>query len=236
LRNQTSTRAQASHTGLLDGAATSAAVQGWVGFEGIAASGKTTQTRLLAEHLRSSNPDVVPEFGHHELGRYLSEFGSPNMRLTPEGCDTSYVRHLLALASHVQKLDEARRGTRRKLVLLDVATLTDAAYALADLPPELGPDLRPRLMAAVGSLIERVHPPADNGILLYLDCDPKVAADRLDERTGIRDESRYDVLVRMHDAYRDLLADRPDVRRINANREPQDVAADVRAEVGRLFR
>ncbi|HEY6749525.1 MAG TPA: deoxynucleoside kinase [Mycobacteriales bacterium] len=208
-----------------------------MGFEGIVASGKTTQSRLLAESIRSAKPELVPEFGNHELGRYLSEFGSPGMRLTPEGCDTSYVRHLFALASHVQKLDEARRSTAKSVVLLDVATLTDMAYALADLPSELGADLRARMMSAVGSLIERVQPSTDNGILIYLDCDPKVAALRLAERSGIHDDSeRVEFLIRMHKAYDDLLDGRKDVRRVDANRTRDEVAESVRELVGHLFR
>jgi thymidylate kinase len=210
--------------------------RGWVGFEGIVASGKTTQSLLLAESIRSSNPELVPEFGNHELGRYLSKFGSPGMRLTPEGCDTSYVRHLLALASHVQKLEDASRRATKNVVLLDVATLTDAAYALADLPSDVGPEFRGRMVSAVGSLMERVQPPADSGVIVYLDCDPEVAADRLAKRSGVDDPERVDFLIKMHDAYGELLRGRKDVKTVDANREPDRVADSVREHMGHLFR
>jgi deoxyadenosine/deoxycytidine kinase len=139
----------------------------WVGLEGIVASGKTTQARLLADNLKSAT-EVVPEFGNHQLGRYLSSYGSPGMRLAPDGCETSYVRHLLALSSHLQKL---RDTARSRNTLLDVATLTDAAFALADLPEAAAEELRPIMRSAVDFFFELVQP-APRGLLIYLDCDP----------------------------------------------------------------
>ena len=208
---------------------------GWIGFEGIVASGKTTQSRLLAKRF-PTGAEVVPEFGDHDLGRYLSRFGSPGMRLAPEGCETSYVRHLLALSSHVQKLAEVSRRARRNVVLLDVATLTDAVFALADLPAEVGSDLRAAMTSAVESMIALARPWAADGVLIYLDCDPKVAAERLAKRgTPVEDED-VDFLFRMYDAYEHLLRGREDVRRIDANRDVNEVAADVRARVGHLVR
>jgi thymidylate kinase len=203
--------------------------QRWVGFEGIVASGKSTQARLLAEGLRCS-VEVVPEFGDHELGRYLSEYGSPGMRLTPEGCDATHVRHLLALSSHVQKLRDVR--TAKNVVLLDVATLTDTAYALADLPQEAAAGLRTWMCSAVNALIEPVRPAPRRGVLIYLDCDPKIAADRLARRTS--DEvgtEQIEFLVRMHEAYEFLLSEREDVVRVDANGAVDEVAEAVRAHV-----
>jgi thymidylate kinase len=200
----------------------------WVGFEGIVASGKTTQARILAANLKSP-AEVVPEFGNHELGRYLSSYGSPGMRLAPEGCESSYVRHLLALSSHMQKL---RNTARSKNTLLDVATLTDAAFALADLPEPAAQELRPIMRSAVDSLIELVHPPAHRGVLIYLDCDPKVAAERLARRNDAAvGAEQVDFLGRMHDAYEYLLSERRDFVRVDANREIDEVALDVRAHV-----
>ena len=200
----------------------------WVGFEGIVASGKTTQARLLASNL-DSTAEIVPEFGNHELGRYLSSYGAPGMRLTPEGCDASYVRHLLALSSHMQKLRDAARSRN---TLLDVATLTDAAFALADLPEATAKELRPIMRSAVNFFVELVHPPAHRGVLIYLDCKPLVAAERLARRNDaeVRTE-QVDFLERMYDAYEFLLEERPDVVRVDADRAIDEVAVDVRAHV-----
>jgi thymidylate kinase len=200
----------------------------WVGFEGIVASGKTTQAQLLADNLESST-EVVPEFGNHELGRYLSSYGSPGMRLTPEGCESSYVRHLLALSSHMQKL---RDTARSKNTLLDVATLTDAAFALADLPEATARELRPIMRSAVTNLIEMVQPPARRGVLIYLDCRPEVAAERLAVRNRTKvDKEQTEFLGRMREAYEFLLSERPDVVQIDANGKPHEVAEAVRAHV-----
>jgi thymidylate kinase len=200
----------------------------WVGFEGIVASGKTTQARVLAHSLKSS-ADVVPEFGNHELGRYLSSYGSPGMRLTPEGCDSSYVRHLLALSSHMQKL---RDTARSRNTLLDVATLTDTAFALADLPEPAAQELRPVMRSAVNSLIELVHPPAHRGVLIYLDCEPEIAAERVARRNGSGVQAdQIAFLRRMRDAYEFLLEDRRDFVRVDANREIDEVASTVRVHV-----
>jgi len=200
----------------------------WVGFEGIVASGKTTQARLLADNL-DPTAEFVPEFGNHELGRYLSSYGSPGMRLAPEGCDTSYVRHLLALSSHMQKL---RDTARSKNTLLDVATLTDAAFALADLPDATAKELRPIMRSAVDFFVELVHPPAHRGVLIYLDCKPAVAAERLARRNDAEvTTEQIDFLERMHDAYEFLLEERRDVVRVDADREIDEVAVDVRAHV-----
>jgi len=171
----------------------------------------------------------VPEFGNHELGRYLSSDGSPGMRLTPEGCDTSYVRHLLALSSHMQKL---RNTARSRNTLLDVATLTDAAFALADLPEPAARELRPVMRSAVDSLIELVRPPAHRGVLIYLDCAPEVAAERLARRNDAEvDPEQIEFLGRMHDAYEYLLTGRQDFVRVDANRDVDEVASAVRAHV-----
>jgi thymidylate kinase len=203
--------------------------QRWVGFEGIVASGKTTQARRLAESLRSS-ARVVPEFGDHELGRYLSEYGAPGMRLTPEGCDATHVRHLLALSSHVQKLRDLR--DTKNVVVLDVATLTDTAYALADLPQEAAAGLRTWMLAAVNALIEPVRPAPGRGVLIYLDCAPETAAERLAHRNGgAVSPEQTEFLVRMHDAYEFLLREREDVVRVDANGPVARVAEAVRAHV-----
>jgi thymidylate kinase len=200
----------------------------WVGFEGIVASGKTTQARLLADNLKSA-AEVVPEFGNHELGRYLSSYGSPGMRLTPEGTESSYVRHLLALSSHMQKL---RNTARSRNTLLDVATLTDAAFALADLPEPAARELRPVMRSAVDFFVELVRPPARRGVLIYLDCEPEVAAERLARRNDAEiSTEQIDFLGRMHDAYEYLLSGRQDFVRVDANREIAAVASDVRAHV-----
>jgi thymidylate kinase len=201
----------------------------WIGFEGIVASGKTTQSRLLAESIGLRPTDVVPEFGDHELGRYLSRFGSPGMRLTPEGSELSYVRHVLALSSHLQKLNDVGR-TAASTVVLDVATLTDAAYALADLPAELGTELRAVMRSAVESLVALVQPPRP-GILIYLECDPEVAANRLTGRGTPAGPEHVGFLGRLQEAYDDLLRGRTDVERIKADRPVDEVAADVRALV-----
>jgi thymidylate kinase len=201
----------------------------WVGFEGIVASGKSTQARLLAGAADSS-AEVVPEFGDHELGRYLSRYGAPGMRLTPEGCDIGYVRHLLALSSHILKLRDVAGSTNA--VLLDVATLTDAAYALADLPGDVADGLRRRMRSAVNDLVALVQPPADSGVLIYLDCDPTVAAQRLARRNGGQvSTDQAEFLARMRDAYEFLLSERDDFVRIDANNEIDEVAEAVRAHV-----
>ena len=193
--------------------------------EGIDGAGTTTQAQLLADNLRSP-AKVVPEFGDHELGRYLRSSGSPGMRLTPEGCETSYVRHLLALCSHMQKL---RDTPRSRNTLLDVATLTDTAFALADLPEPAAQELRPVMKAAVNSLIELVHPPAHRGVLIYLDCEPEVAAERLARRNGTEVRAdQLDFLRRMRDAYEFLLEDRQDFVRLDANRGIDEVGSDGR--------
>jgi thymidylate kinase len=110
--------------------------------------------------------------------------------------------------------------------------MTDAAFALADLPADVTEDLRPTLRAAVNSIIALVQPPAEEGVLIYLDCDPKVAAERLALRTGAPvSTEQVDFLVRMYESYEFLMTDRPEVVRVNANQEIHTVAAAVRAHV-----
>jgi deoxyadenosine/deoxycytidine kinase len=151
------------------------------------------------------------------------------MRLMPEGCESSYVRHLLALSSHMQKL---RDTPRSRNTLLDVATLTDAAFALADLPEPAGQELRPIMRSAVDSLIELVHPPSHRGVLIYLDCEPEVAAERLARRNGAEVKAdQIEFLRRMRDAYEFLLEDRRDFVRVDSNRGIDEVALDVRGHV-----
>ena len=79
-------------------------------------------------------------------------------------------------------MQKLRSTARSRNTLLDVATLTDAAFALADLPEPAAQELRPVMRSAVDFFVELVRPPARRGVLIYLDCEPKVAADRLARR------------------------------------------------------
>jgi deoxyadenosine/deoxycytidine kinase len=129
-------------------------------------------------------------------------------------------------------MQKLRDTARSRNTLLDVATLTDAAFALADLPEAAAQELRPIMRSAVDFFIELVHPPAHRGVVIYLDCKPEVAADRLARRNDAEvSAEQIDFLGRMHEAYEFLLEEREDVLRVDADRSIDEVASDVRAYV-----
>ena len=77
-----------------------------------------------------------------------------------------------------------------------------------------------------------MRPPARRGVLIYLDCEPEVAAERLARRNDAEiSTEQIDFLGRMHDAYEYLLSGRQDFVRVDANREIAAVASDVLAHV-----
>ena len=112
--------------------------------------------------------------------------------------------------------------------------MTDAAFALADLPAPEADELWPTMVSAVDAVIALVRPPPHPGVLIYLDCPPAVAAQRLrgaDRDTGASPE-QVSFLTRMHAAYEFLLRERDDVVRIDAN---EGISETVAAAVPRAL-
>lgn len=197
----------------------------FITFEGIDGSGKTTQTRRLADYLRKTGRKVVltrepgGSPGAEEIRRLLVE-GDPD-RWSGE------TESLLFTAARRDHLEKTIRPA-----------LDDGCIVISD---RFADSTRVYQGAARGDLrafVERLHDMAigiEPDLTLVIDMDPAVALDRgLARNSG---ENRFEELglefqTELVAGFRALAIDQWErCRLINGNRDPDAVAADVIAAV-----
>ncbi len=197
----------------------------FITFEGIDGSGKTTQTRRLADHLRNAGREVVltrepgGSPGAEEIRRLLVE-GDPD-RWSGE------TESLLFTAARRDHLEKTIRPA-----------LDNGCIVISD---RFADSTRVYQGAARGDLrafVERLHDMAigiEPDLTLVIDMDPAVALNRgLARNSG---ENRFEELglefqTELVAGFRALAIDQwVRCRLINGNRDPDAVAADVIAAV-----
>jgi dTMP kinase len=190
----------------------------FVTFEGIDRSGKTTQSRMLAEAL-GDEALAVREPGGTEVGERVRDLlKDPAVPLGPEG------EALLFAAARAELVARVIRPAleRGRVVISD--RFLDSSLAYQGAARGLGVDE-----------VERVNAFATGGlspdITFLLAIDPAAAAARAGESDRFEDEGpglQEQVLA----AYEELAAADPGRwRRVDADRDPGAVHADVLAEV-----
>ena len=189
----------------------------FISFEGIDGSGKTTQSRLLADALRADGADVVltREPGGTPLGEEIREL------LLHGGHVAPWAEAALYTASRAQHVDEVIRPalTRGATVVCD--RYLDSSLAYQGIARGLGVDevLALNLVVTDGLL-------PDTTFLLLLD--PEVAAARWGEADRLEREGG-ELQAKVDAAYRALAGRFPDrIVAVDAGRPPAEIAKDVR--------
>ena len=200
------------------------ALQGrFISIEGIDGSGKSTQARLLAEHLRESGGDVVltrepgGSPGAEEIRRLLVE-GDP----ARWSAETEILLFTAARRDHLERTIGPALAAGKAVVTDRFADSTRVYQGAARA------DLRPLVDKLHALMIGR-----EPDLTLILDMDPAAALDRgLARNSG---EDRFedmgaDFQARLRDGFRALAAEAPDrCRLIDARGSADDVAARIRA-------
>ncbi|MDD9977056.1 MAG: dTMP kinase [Boseongicola sp.] len=193
----------------------------FITFEGIDGSGKSTQARLLRDHLVARGLDVVltrepgGSSGAEEIRKLLVE-GDPD-RWSGE---TETLLFTAARRDHLEKLIDPELS-RGKIVISDRFADSTRVYQGA---------ARGELRA----LVDRLHDAVigrEPDLTLIIDMDPEKALARgLARNSG---EDRFEELGaefqrKLRDGFAQLATDNPDrCRLIDGNRAPEDVARDV---------
>lgn len=193
----------------------------FISFEGIDGSGKSTQARMLAEHLRSKGHAVTltrepgGSTGAEEIRRLVLE-GDPD-RWSPE---TEILLFTAARRDHLEK-------TIRPALARGEIVITDR---FADSTRIYQGITRGDLRATVDALHDLMIG-AEPDLTILIDIDPAVGLARAQARAGL--ELRFEDMglatqVAMRAGFHALAAGNARFRLIDGSRDAADVARDVR--------
>ncbi|MCB2110193.1 MAG: dTMP kinase [Defluviimonas sp.] len=201
----------------------------FITFEGIDGSGKSTQARLLAEHLRAAGHDVVltrepgGSAGAEEIRRLVLE-GDPDRW----SAETEILLFTAARRDHLERLIEPALAAGRVVISDRFADSTRMYQGLSR------GDLR--------ALVDRLHEmliKREPDLTFVIDLDPDLGLSRARGRNG--HEERFEdfgagLQRRMQAGFRALAEEFPArCRLVDGDRAPDEVAAEVRAIAARAF-
>jgi dTMP kinase len=194
----------------------------FVSFEGVDGSGKTTQARLLEEHLTRLGRDVVStrEPGGTELGEELRRLVLDGPEMTP------WAEAALFAAARAEHAAEVIRPALGRGADVVCDRFVDSSLAYQGIARGLGLDLVLQLNLTV---LEGLLP--DRTFVVALD-----AATAASRRTGTPDRIEQEgdgFQAAVARAYAELAGRFPErVELVDGTRPPEEIAAEVRARLG----
>ena len=197
----------------------------FVVFEGIDASGKSTQVARLAAALRQAGRSVhvTAEPTTGPVGTMIREAFAGRVPLDDRAVAALFV------ADRIDHLTNPRDGILA--ILDDGVDVVGDRYHLSSLAYQAGDVGMDWILRANAPSTDLLRP----DVTIYLDLDPAVAMQRLRRRAEPAD--RFEVLERLASAHAHyaeaiaLLAERDTIRTVSALGEPDEVSARVMAAV-----
>lgn len=195
-------------------------VKGFISFEGIEGSGKSTQTKILAEHLRSKGYNVITtvEPGGTSIGQKIR-----SLLLEPENHMDPLTELLLYYASRAQHAREVIYPALLKNTVVITDRFTDSTVAYQGYARGLD-------LSIINSLDDIVVPDLKPLITVLLDLEVE---EGLRRNRHAQKEDRFELeTIEFHDRVRkgflQIAAEEPErVKKIDASRKAVEVSKDV---------
>ncbi len=203
-------------------------VKGFISFEGVEGSGKSTQTKFLAQHLRTQGHEVIEtvEPGGTKIGHKIRE-----LLLEPENHMDPLTELLLYYASRAQHVREVIYPAiiSNKIVITDRFTDSTVAYQGHARGIDLG---------ILNSLNEIVSPDMKPSLTFLLDIDVEEGLKR--NRKALK-EDRFELETvefhnRVRDGFHQIAKEEPErVRIIDASRNAEEVRKEITETIEELW-
>ena len=200
--------------------------------EGIGGSGKSTQTELLCDPLRKyfgMNTAIGGEFSSSPLGRFIDRSRGQGLRVSP--VPDPLAQNFLVMTDLMSCFLDVRRSST--VYILDSGILGRLAHLSASRVEEFPPDAWSELVGTTSQVLERLIIGDAHAVSIFLDCPVDLAIERLESRGERLTSKDYQFLHKLNDAFRNLIANRPDVAIVNAAGSRRDVTEQIIDEVRR---
>lgn len=203
-------------------------VKGLISFEGIEGSGKTTQTRLLAEYLKKKDHDVLltEEPGGTKIGLKVRE-----LLLAPQNSMDPITELLLYYASRAQHVREVIYPALLDNTIVITDRFTDSTVAYQGYAR--GIDL-----SVINSLNEIVVPDIKPFLTFILDLDVEKGLAR-NRRAKKKDRFELETIEfhsRVRDGFLKLAEEEKErIRLIDASGSPEDVSRQIIKVIEKLW-
>ncbi len=194
--------------------------KGFISFEGIEGSGKSTQSKLLAEHLRSTGHNVIEtvEPGGTSIGGKIR-----TLLLDPQNHMDPLTELLLYYASRAQHVKEVIAPALKKDTIVITDRYTDSTVAYQGYARGLD-------MSLIKTLNDIVVPETEPFLTILLDMDVE---EGLKRNKKAQKEDRFELETvefhkRVRQGFHEIADKDPDrVKVIDASRSTEEVSRDV---------